>query len=218
MPASKMVKHILDDMKKTNEELWKKGIVRDAKGASVKQTGSDSWEISFSGKNDSGSIILDKHITATRIIEVLLENLQYTLLLYDKGIIQAEYEISNDKIVKERLVFMKKHNKIWDFKEIEAYEAEDKDWFMEEEGVPIMLRIDYAPDDHIEGEYAATHLTLSNQECCRIPIKGIVTFSEFVRFVLLHFYDIKLDKAVFRFDEEDTITSLEKQMMHINWI
>lgn len=218
MPASKMVKHILDDMKKTNEELWKKGIVRDAKGASVKQTGSDSWEISFSGKNDSRSIILDKHITATRIIEVLLENLQYTLLLYDKGIIQAEYEISNDKIVKERLVFMKKHNKIWDFKEIEAYEAEDKDWFMEEEGVPIMLRIDYAPDDHIEGEHAATHLTLSNQECCRIPIKGIVTFSEFVRFVLLHFYDIKLDKAVFRFDEEDTITSLEKQMMHINWI
>lgn len=218
MPASKMVKHILDDMKKTNEELWKKGIVRDAKGASVKQTGSDSWEISFSGKNDSGSIILDKHITATRIIEVLLENLQYTLLLYDKGIIQAEYEISNDKIVKERLVFMKKHNKIWDFKEIEAYEAEDKDWFMEEEGVPIMLRIDYAPDDHIEGEHAATHLTLSNQECCRIPIKGIVTFSEFVRFVLLHFYDIKLDKAVFRFDEEDTITGLEKQMMHINWI
>ena len=86
---------------------------------------------------------------------------------------------------------MKKHNKIWDFKEIEAYEAEDKDWFMEEEGVPIMLRIDYAPDDHIEGEHAATHLTLSNQECCRIPIKGIVTFSEFVRFVLLHFYDIK---------------------------
>ena len=75
MPASKMVKHILDDMKKTNEELWKKGIVRDAKGASVKQTGSDSWEISFSGKNDSGSIILDKHITATRIIEVLLEYL-----------------------------------------------------------------------------------------------------------------------------------------------
>ena len=85
--------------------------MRDEKGASVKQTGNDSWEISFSGKNDSGSIILDKHITATRIIDVLLENLQYILLLYDKGIIQAEYEISNDKIVKERLVFMKKHNK-----------------------------------------------------------------------------------------------------------
>ena len=31
MPASKMVKHILDDMRKTNEELWKKGIVRDEK-------------------------------------------------------------------------------------------------------------------------------------------------------------------------------------------
>lgn len=216
-PKSKLVKYILDDIKKTNEELWKKGIVRDDKGASIKKTGHDSWEISFSGKNDSGSIILDKHITATEIIEELLKNLQYTLLLYDKGIIQAEYEISNDKIVKERLVFMKKHNKIWDFKEIDAYEAEDKDWFMEEDGVPIMLRVDYAPTDHIDGKHAATHLTLSNHECCRIPIKGVVTFSEFIRFVLLHFYDIKLDKSVFRFDEEDTITNLEKQMMHINW-
>ncbi|WP_379705141.1 DUF2290 domain-containing protein [Mediterraneibacter gnavus] len=217
MKTSKIVKCILDDIRRTSEELWKKEIVRDMRGVSSKPIGKDSWEISFSGKNDSGTIVFDKHITAAEIIEVLLGNLQYTLLLYDKGLIQAEYEISNDKIIKERLVFIKKHNKIWDAKEIEEYEAQDKDWFMEEEGVPIMLRIDYAPDDHVEGDHAATHLTLSNHECCRIPMKGIVTFSEFVRFVLLHFYDIKLEKPVFRFSGEDTITSLEEQMMHVNW-
>lgn len=217
MATSKIVKSILDDMNKTIEELCRKEIVRDLKGISTKQTGKDSSEISFSGKNESGSIVFDNHITAAEIMEVLLKDLQYTVLLYDKGLIQAEYEVINNKITKERLVFMKKHNKIWDAKEIQEYEAEDEDWFSEEKGVPIMLRIDYAPKDHVEGEHAATHLTLSNHESCRVPIKGIVTFSEFVRFILLHFYNIKLDRSIYRFDGEDTITNLEKQMIHISW-
>ena len=48
-------------------------------------------------------------------------------------------------------------------------------------------------------------------------MKGIVTFSEFVRFILLHIYDIKLDLKVCRSNAEDTITELEKQMIHMNW-
>lgn len=80
-----------------------------------------------------------------------------------------------------------------------------------------MLRIDYAPDDHVECDHAVTHLTLSNHESCRIPMKGIVTFSEFVRFVLFHFYNIKLDLQVYRSDDGDTITELEKKMIHMNW-
>ena len=80
-----------------------------------------------------------------------------------------------------------------------------------------MLRIDYAPEEHINGEHAATHLTISNHESCRIPIKGIVTFSEFVRLILFHFYNLKLERKVWRLNAEDTITELEKQMMHISW-
>ena len=45
---------------------------------------------------------------------------------------------------------MKKHNKIWDAEEINEYESIDEDWFAEDFGVPIILRIDYTPDDLVE--------------------------------------------------------------------
>ena len=218
MLVSKIARSILTDMDRTIDELCEKGIVRDIRGISTKETGKGSYIISFSGKNDSGSIVFDKHITATEIIDVLLRELQYTILLYDKSIIQAEYEITDNIITKERLVFMKRHNKIWDPKEIQEFEVVDEDWFAEENGIPIILRIDYAPKDHVDGKHAATHLTLSNHESCRIPIKGIVTFSEFVRFILNHFYNIELKKETYRFEEDDTITDLEKKMIHINWV
>lgn len=217
MATSKGVKKILDDINKTITELQDKELIRDTRGISQKNTKGGLWEISFPGKNSAGSIVFDKHITSTKIMDTLLEGLQYNILLYDKGLIQAQFTVDGENVVKERLVFMKKHNKIWDIKEIEEYEILEEDWFSEEEGVPIMLRVDYAPDDHIDGDHAAAHLTISNHESCRIPIKGIVTFSEFVRFVLFHFYNIKLDMKVCRLSSEDTITELEKRMMHMNW-
>lgn len=217
MATSKMVKEVLDDINKTIKELYSKGIVRDYLGVSVSGTGKNSFAITYSGKNSSSSVVYDKHITVSEIMDVLLKELQYTVLLYDKSLFQAEFEISDNKIIKERLVFIKKHNRIWNMKEIEEYESTDEDWFAEQEGVPIMIRIDFAPKEHVEGKHAATHLTISNHESCRVPVKGIVSFSEFVRFVLLQFYDMNLDIKVYRLDESDTITKLERQMIHINW-
>ena len=75
----------------------------------------------------------------------MLVNQQYNILFYDKGFIQVEFIISGSNIIKERLAFMKKHNKIWDAEEIKEY-----DRFTEDFGVPIILRIDYTPDDLVE--------------------------------------------------------------------
>ena len=218
MATSKLVKGILDDMNKTITELRCKGLLRDEKGIHQSCIGRDIFEISYSNKNELGSIVYDNHVSSTDIINTLLLGQQYTILLYDKGFIQAEFMVQGGRVIKERLVFMKKHNKVWDAKEIDEYELMDEDWFSEETGVPIMLRVDFAPDDHKECDHAATHLTISNHEYCRIPIKGIVTFSEFIRFVLFHFYNIKLDLKSFRSSTNETITELEKQMIHINWI
>ena len=204
-------------MNKTIAELQGKGILLDDRHYSTSCIGRNLFEISYPGKNEASSIVFDKHVTSGIIIDTLLKELQYNILFYDKGFIQAEFTVDGDEVIKERLVFMKKHNKIWDKTEIEEYESKDIDWFSEEEGVPIMLRVDFAPDDHIEGDHAKTHLTLSNHESCRIPIKGIITFSEFVRFILFHFYDIKLDLKVCRSSADDTITELEKKMIHMNW-
>lgn len=217
MTTSRLVKDILLDMNRTITELRGKDLLRDEKGITQIQNKGNTFEISYQGKNDASSIVYDKHITSGELIDTLLTGQQYSILLYDKSLIQAEFIVKGKDIVKERLVFMKKHNKIWEPNEIKEYENNDEDWFAEDFGVPIMFRIDYAPEDHIECDHAATHLTISNHESCRIPMKGIVTFSEFVRFILLHIYDIKLDLKVCRSNAEDTITELEKQMIHMNW-
>lgn len=81
-----------------------------------------------------------------------------------------------------------------------------------------MLRIDCDVKEHKECEHAVTHLTLSNHETCRIPMKEIPTFSEFVRFILFHFYSIKLDLKENRFEFGETVTELEKKMIHFYWI
>lgn len=218
MATSRVVKNILGDINKTIAELQEKNLLRDVKGAIVKPGQGGIWSISFPGKNDSSSILYDKHITSTEILNTLLKDWQYTILFYDKGLIQAEFMIDKEKIIKERLIFIKKHNKIWSMDEINDFEIREEDWFADEDGIPIMFRIDYAPNEHIDGKHAATHLTLSNHESCRIPIKGVVSFSEFVRLILFHFYDIELNLRVWRTDEVETITELEKQMVHISWV
>ena len=218
MGASKMVKNVLGDIDKTIDELYAKNLIRDYRAVSNTKTAKNTFEISFPDKNRSlCNIVYDKHVSCEEIMDKLLKGYQYNALLYDKSIIQAEFIIKNDEIIKERLVFMKRHNKIWNADEIDESERLEQDWFSEEKGIPIFLRIDYAPEDTKDGKHSATHLTLANHECCRVPIKGIVTFSEFVRFILLHFYGIEMELKQLRSSAGETITALEKQMIHISW-
>lgn len=218
MAVSRLSKELLRDIEATITELRNMGFLRDEKGISQRVLSRNIFEISFAGKSDAGSIMYDKNISCATLMDVLLQNQQYTVLLYDKSIIQAEFLIEGNRIVKERLVFLKRHNKIWDSDEIDLYEACDEDWFSEEFGIPILIRIDYDPSEHKDGEHPCSHLTLSNHESCRIPMREAVTFSEFVRFILFHFYDKKLNKAIFRLGGPEDITELEKKMMHVNWL
>ncbi len=213
----KLTLAILKDIELTKTALRKKDLIRDEMGISENKTGKNSYVISYGGKTDTNNILFDKNIGASRIMDALLGDHQYTILMYDKSIIQVEFIIKNDMIVKERLVFLKKHNKIWNIEEIHQAESEDKDWFSDEHGIPIFLRIDYAPEDYVECSHPATHLTISNSSSCRIPMKRIVMFSEFIKFVLLHFYDIQLDLPRCKIKRDCTITDLERQMMYIDW-
>ena len=216
--SEQLLKELIKDINNTLDELRHKELIRDERGVSERQTGPNSYEISFSGKTDANSVMFDKHVSASYVMNSLLNDRQYTVLLYDKGIVQAEFSIENGEIVKERLVFLKKHNRIWDKMEIVIADAEDVDWFADEDSIPIIIRIDYDPSCHVECKHPISHLTLANNDACRIPIQDAVTFSEFMRFVLQHFYSIRLDMDTYRLDKDYSITCLEKKMMHISWI
>ena len=216
--SEQLVKEIIHDMQKTINELRQKELLRDECGVSEKQIGMNSFEITFSGKSEANSVMFDKHVSASYVMNTLLQERQYTVLLYDKGVVQAEFSIDNGEIVKERLVFLKKHNRIWDKEEISYADAEDEDWFADEDSIPVFLRVDYDPASHVDCDHPVSHLTLANNESCRIPIQDAITFSEFIRFILFHFYDVKLDLETYRLEKEYTITALEQKMMHIGWV
>ena len=215
--STQIVRQLKKEIEQVLTELRDKEYIRDENGISEKQIGINEYKLSYSGKNDKSSIVYDKHISGSFIMEELLENRQYSFLMFDKSIVQAEFRIADGEIIKERLVFMKKHNRIWTKDEINYADSEDVDWFADEESIPTFLRIDYDPSSHIECEHPIAHLTLANNESCRIPIQDAVTFSEFIRFVLFHFYGIKLEKSTYWLDKESTITDLERKMLHISW-
>lgn len=217
MAISKLGKALLSDIKSTIAELRHLNLVRDESGISQHSISSETCEFSFSGRNDANKIMYDKHISCSLLMDTLLKNRQYTLLLYDKSIIQAEFIICGDSVIKERLIFIKKHNKIWNKNEIDMCDANDEDWFSDEDGIPIVIRVDFDPKNHQECKHAVSHLTLANHESCRIPMKEALSFSEFVSFIMFHFYDISISKRSLRLCGSETITSNEKQMIHIFW-
>ena len=217
MARTKLVKTIIKDIENTITELRSNGLLRDENGICQNCSGENVIELSYSGKNDTNKVIFDKHLSYSKLINELLENRQYNILMYDKSLIQAEFILDDNEILKERLVFIKKHNRIWNKSEIDECDALDEDWFSEEEGIPIVIRIDFSPKDHKECEHSIAHFTLSNHECCRIPMKNAISFSEFISFILRHFYNAKLNHPVHRFQDSEVITEVEKKMIHINW-
>ena len=138
-------------------------------------------------------------------------------LLYDKSIVQAEFMVAEGMIIKERLLFVKKHNKIWSKEEIQEAESEGNDWFDIDEGIPIFIRVDFDPSNHQDCKHPAAHLTISQCENCRIPVKNVVSVSEFMKFVLWHFYGKEFKHKMVRFDSPETISEAEREMLHIDW-
>lgn len=214
---SKLSKAIYKDINATITELSNINFLRDAKGIAEHTYSGNVFELTFEGKNDFNNVMYDTRASCEYLMDILLEHRQYSVLLYDKSIIQADFRFLGDNIIKERLIFIKKHNKTWDTDEIQQFDDEDEDWFSDNFGIPILIRIDYDPENHEDGIHPASHFTLANHDSCRIPMKEAMTFSEFVRFILLHFYNVKLNRPVFRLTGVEDITDAEKKMIHINW-
>lgn len=143
-----------------------------------------------------------------------------SILLYDRSLIQFEFIIENNIITKQRMLFIKKHNKIWDKEEIVSISAVQDidffDYFFESEGIPTMIRIDYDQENSKDCVHPISHMTLSNCETCRIPIKSLMSCTKFVLMILYHFYDLKIEDK-FNDIVENTITENEKNMIHLNW-
>lgn len=199
--------------------LYAKGLVLDSNPFVTKSTFANALDMTWSGKNSTNSILFDEEKSCFELLETIRSARQYTFLTYDKSIIQAEYKIVSNTVIKGRLLFLKSQSKVWSLDEISEY-AEDPnkldDMLNEEMGLPIMIRIDFDPQNHIDCHHPKAHFVFSNVKDCRIPMRSILSLGQFVDFIFRQFYHVELPKfEMIKF--EKTITNAESKMIHINW-
>jgi hypothetical protein len=144
------------------------------------------------------------------------------MLFYDKSILQVEYKIKSDKIIKQRLQFIKKSSKVRSIEELQLKEntqteIEGSDWFEEEIGIPVFLRIDYDPENHKEIIHSKAHFVISNLKDCRIPMKSNLSLSKFIELILQQIYNEYSLKISEIKSYETEITKDEKNCLHLNW-
>lgn len=216
MSDSNLRSIIIKEYSKLLLELYKEGLAIDSNEMSNSETGYKKYSITFANKNDSSKILFDKNVSANDILDQLVSNRQYSILLNDRSIIQIEYIIESDEVMKGRLLFIKKHNRILSKTELELIRELD-DWGVIDNSIPTLLRFDYDIDSHKEYKHPASHLTISNNISCRIPVKNVLSVTEFMNFILHHFYDYELQMKTVSYDDSSKLSRGEQHMIHLTW-
>ena len=216
----KIISEIQKDFNLVLNTLLEKKYMRDYNDFSVKDVNKKLSLVTRPNRQNESNILFDRETSISSIADILLCNREYNLLLYDKGIFQFEFEISNGKIIKERFVFIKKQNKLWNKDEISFLDNDEiaEDWFINEIGIPIIIRIDFDEKNYVEMKHPMSHMTISNYDECRIPMQGPISISKFVNFVLNIFYNDNIEILDCSYDEIITISNKEKQLLHFEWI
>lgn len=219
MYKNSVTKKIVEDYDFVINELLKNKLYRDSNKLVVNVEGVKKEIITWANK-ESKNIMYDVFLDAKGMLNDILDNRQYVIELYDKSIFQFECIVTDNKILKLRMAFLKKDNIIWEIEKINLYESqedEQDDWFEINYGIPVMIRVDYDPSEYVDVIHSKSHLTLSNSQNCRIPMKTYFMFSEFVSFILINFYNIKIDKSPVCYNDCIEISDNELKTFHISW-
>lgn len=216
MKNKQLIKNLLDDINKTRKILNAERLLRDQNDMITEKGANNIQNITYKKAFGRENYLFDNNLNYSLLIDKLLEQREFSFLLYDKSIIQFEYQVQNDKIIKERLVFIKKHNKVWKKQEIENAELTSDEWFDDTIGFPIVLRIDYDEEHYESLLHPKVHFTISNHEHCRIPVKSFIPISDFMQFVLYHFYalDINFNNNI---SFPSFLSTEEKKVFHFDW-
>src|SRR5690606_21585167 len=93
-----------------------------------------------------------------------------------------------------RLQYIKKSSNIISRDQIKSMEGEINEiegstWFEVETGIPIFIRVDYDPKNHVDLFHSKSHFVFSNIKDCRIPMKSNITLTQFMMLILHQVYN-----------------------------
>lgn len=217
MYKNNLTAKIMNDFDYVINVLLENRIYRDSTSPIV-LSGPSKQEIITWESNCHDTSIFDDYMGVHELLKEFLEKRQFSVELYDKSLFQFECIVNNNKVEKMRMLFVKKDNITWEFEQVEMNDVnEDNEWFENILGVPILIRIDYDPEEYVDMKHSKAHMTLSNAKNCRIPMKTFFMFSDFVCFILDNFYDIQINKNPIKYNNDVDISDSELSLFHINW-
>ena len=185
-------------------------------------------EYSFNGlsrlgfKNDDQiRPLLNVNVEYVEAYNKMLELGAYSFLLLDGAICQLSFCFDRNKLVKHRLGFFSSPH-------IECYQN-DPDVYNQEVPfsevvsksiVPFPFRFDYDGSIAADATHPLSHLTLGQYKGCRIAVSAPLTPYQFMRFVLVNFYNTywlnaneAYPRSAHKFDE--TIRFAEVENLHV---
>lgn len=107
MAKNEILKVVKKDIENAKKILYENDLILEVKGESIKEFSKNSYNITWNGKDSNSNIIYDNNIGVDFIMKELLQNQQYSILLYDRSLIQFEFIIENNIITKQRMLFIK---------------------------------------------------------------------------------------------------------------
>lgn len=208
---NRYIRKIIDEHNDICVKLVSNKLLLEKKEVSSHSIQDNKFKVTWSGRCQSSKVTFSNTKSAKEIHDELLANRQFLMLFFDKSILQAEYVVSGGKIVKQRLQFIK----IYDYIEQEGYNDNYFDEGLREIPIPIFIRFDYDPQNHVDLKHSKSHLSISNHNNCRIPVSRNITLKQFVSFILKEVYDNYDIKFTTYLEHEETITEAEKSVIHL---
>lgn len=208
---SKVISSLKKELNLIIDFLYKNDLCIEYSDYSINNIKNNKIEITRPNRRQESTVLYDSIINVKSVMKTILNGKEYNILLNDKSIIQFEFECDNGRITKERFIYIRPFDTI----DFISEEYDDFDWFEIDESIPLIIRVDY---DEVEIlNHPKAHATLNNVTCCRIPLKGPISVTSFVSFILSMFYGITYAGETFNYANIETITSNEKKQIHLNW-
>lgn len=191
--------------------LYKNNLCIEYTDYAISTIGNNKIEITRPNRRKESNILYDELISIKDTVKKILTGKEYNILLKDRSIIQFEFECENGLITKERFIYIRPFNTT----DFVNDEYDDCDWFEMGYEIPLIIRIDYDIED--KPNHPKAHATINNIKYCRIPLKGPISVTNFMNFILNMFYGENYMGESFSYASKITITSAEKKKFHINW-
>jgi len=164
-------------------------------------------------------LFLKKSVDYVMAYDTAVKNKAYAFRFLDGAICQISYAFEKETILKHRLAFFSSPYLDIYQNDPELYEGDELyGEVVSRNIVPFPFRFDYDQNATIGHPYS--HLTLGQYEGCRIPVSSPVSPAQFVRFVIMNFYNKAWVKHAVDFPSErivfkDTIREEELTIAHL---